>query len=57
MSRKILRRIFGPTRKVATRGWRKLHNERIHSLLALLKQKPIIRMIKYRRKRWAQHMT
>jgi hypothetical protein len=29
---RVLRRIFGPTRDKVTRGWRKLHNEELHSL-------------------------
>jgi hypothetical protein len=29
---RILRRIFGPKRDIVTGGWRKLHNEELHSL-------------------------
>jgi hypothetical protein len=28
----VLRRIFGPRRDEVTGGWRKLHNEELHSL-------------------------
>jgi hypothetical protein len=28
----VLRRIFGPKRDEATRGWRKLHNEELNDL-------------------------
>jgi hypothetical protein len=28
----VLRRIFGPKRDEVTGGWRKLHNEKLHSL-------------------------
>jgi hypothetical protein len=29
---RVLRRIFGPKRDEVTGGWRKLHNEELHSL-------------------------
>jgi hypothetical protein len=29
---RVLRRIFGPQRDEVTGGWRKLHNEELHSL-------------------------
>jgi hypothetical protein len=29
---KVLRRIFGPKRDEVAGGWRKLHNEELHSL-------------------------
>jgi hypothetical protein len=29
---RVLRRIFGPKRDEVTGSWRKLHNERLHSL-------------------------
>jgi hypothetical protein len=45
-----LRRIFGPKRDEVTRGWRKLHNEDLHSLYS---SPSIIRMIESRRVRWA----
>jgi hypothetical protein len=30
--KRVLRRIFGPTRDKVTGGWRKLHNEELHNL-------------------------
>jgi hypothetical protein len=39
----VLRRIFGPKRDEVTGGWRKLHNEELHSLYS---SPSIIRMIK-----------
>jgi hypothetical protein len=47
---RVLRRIFGPKRDEMTGGWRKLHNEELHSLYS---SPSIIRMIKSRRMRWA----
>jgi hypothetical protein len=35
-----------------TRGWRKLHNEELHNLYS---SPSIIRVIKLRRMRWAEH--
>jgi hypothetical protein len=29
---KMLRMVYGPTRQKVTGGWRKLHNEELHSL-------------------------
>jgi hypothetical protein len=40
---RVLRRIFGPKRDEVTGGWRKLHNEELHSLYS---SPSIIRMIK-----------
>jgi hypothetical protein len=51
---RVLRRIFGPKRDEATRGWRKLQNEEIHSLHYAPR---MIRMIKSRRMRWAGHVA
>jgi hypothetical protein len=48
-----LRRIFGPKRDEMTGGWRKLHNEKLHSLYSSPSR---IRMIKPRRLRWAGHV-
>jgi len=31
---RVLRRIFGPKRKEVTRGWRNLHNEKLHNFFA-----------------------
>jgi hypothetical protein len=35
-------------------GWRRLHNEKLHHLYASLN---IVRVIKSRRMRWAEHVT
>jgi hypothetical protein len=48
-----LRRLFGPKRDEVTGGWRKLQNEEIHNLYT---SPNIIRMIKLRRMRWAEHV-
>jgi hypothetical protein len=46
----VLRRIFGRKRKEVAGGWRRLHDEELHSLYA---SSNIIRVMKSRRKRWA----
>jgi hypothetical protein len=51
---RVLRRIFGPKRDEETGGWRKLHNEELHSLYS---SPSIIRMIKSRKMRWAEHVA
>jgi hypothetical protein len=51
---RALRRIFGPKRDEVSGGWRKLHNEELHSLYSL---PSIIIMIKLRRIRWAGHVA
>jgi hypothetical protein len=51
---KVLRGIFGPERDGVTGGWRKLHNEELHNLYS---SPSIIRIIKSRRMRWAEHMA
>jgi hypothetical protein len=50
---RVLRRIFGPKRDV-TEEWRKLHNEKLHNLYS---SPSIIRIIKFRRIRWAGHAS
>jgi hypothetical protein len=52
--KRVLRRIFGPKRDVVTGGWRKLHNEELHNLYS---SPSIIRIIKWRRMRWAGHVA
>jgi hypothetical protein len=42
-------RIFGPKTDEVTGGWRKLHNEELHTLYSSI--------IKSRRMRWVGHMT
>jgi hypothetical protein len=51
---KVLRRIFGPKRDEVTGGKRKLHNEELRDLYSL---PSIIRIIKSRRMRWAEHVA
>jgi hypothetical protein len=43
---RVLSRIFGPNRDEVTGGWRKMHNEELHSVYY---PPSIIRMIKSRR--------
>ena len=50
---RILRRIFGP-KSSENGGWRRLHNEEIHSLY---RSPNIVRVIKSRRLRWAGHVA
>jgi hypothetical protein len=50
----MLRRIFGSKRDEVTGGWRKLHNEELHSLYS---SPSIIRMIKSRRMRWEEYVA
>jgi hypothetical protein len=49
---RVLRRIFGPKRAEVTGGWRKLYNEELHGLYS---SPDIVRVIKARRMRWAEH--
>jgi hypothetical protein len=51
---RVLRRIFGSKRYELTGGWRKLHNEELHSLYS---SPSIIRKIKSRRMRWKGHVA
>jgi hypothetical protein len=51
---RVLRRIFGPKRDRVTGGWRKLHNEELHNLYS---SPSIIKIIKWRRMRWAGHVA
>jgi hypothetical protein len=48
----VLRRIFGPKRDEVTGEWRKLHNEELRDLYS---SPSIIRIIKSKRMRWAEH--
>jgi hypothetical protein len=50
----VLRRIFGPKRDEVTREWRKRHNEELHDLYC---SPNIVRIIKWRRMRWARHVA
>jgi hypothetical protein len=51
---RVLRRIFGPKRGEVRGGWRKLHNEELHSLYS---SPSIIRIINSRRVRWTGHVA
>jgi hypothetical protein len=51
---RVLRRIFGPKRDEVTGEWRKLHSEELHILYS---SPDIIRQIKSRRMRWAEHVA
>ena len=50
---RILRRIFGPKRD-ENEDWRRLHNKK---LLNLYRSPNTVRLIKYRRLRWARHVA
>jgi hypothetical protein len=51
---RMLGRIFRPKRDEVTGGWRKLHNEELHSLYA---SPSIIGMTRSRMVRWAGHVA
>jgi hypothetical protein len=51
---RVLRRIFGPKRDEVTVEWRKLHNMELHDLYS---SPSIIRIMKSRRMRWADHVA
>jgi hypothetical protein len=51
---RVLRRIFGQKRDRMTGVWRKLHNEELHNLYS---SPSIIRIIKSRGMRWAEHVA
>jgi hypothetical protein len=51
---RVLRRIFGPRRDEVTGEWKKLHNEELRDLYS---SPGIIRIIKWRRMRWAEHVA
>jgi hypothetical protein len=51
---RVLRRIFGPKRDEVTGEWRKLHNEELRDLYS---SPNIMRIIKSRRMRWAEHVA
>jgi hypothetical protein len=50
----VLRRIFGPKRDEVTVEWRRLHKEELNDLYS---SPTIIRVIKSRRMRWAEHVA
>jgi hypothetical protein len=51
---RVLRRLFGPKRDEVTGERRKLHNKELHDLYS---SPIIIRIIKSRRMRWADHIS
>ena len=50
----VLRRIFGPRRDEVTGEWRRLHNQELNDLYC---SPNIVRVIKWRRMRWAGHVA
>jgi hypothetical protein len=52
--KRVLRRTFGPKGDEVMGEWRKLHNEELHNLYS---SPDIIRQIKSRRMRWAEHVA
>jgi len=50
----VLRRIFAPRRDEVTGEWRRLHNEELNDLYS---SPNIVRVIKWRRIRWAGHVA
>jgi len=50
----VLRRIFGPRREEVMGEWRRLHNEELSDPYSLPN---IVRVIKSRRMRWAEHVA
>jgi hypothetical protein len=52
--KRVFRRIFGSKRDEVTEGWRKLHNEELHNLYS---SPNIIRIIRSKRMRWAEHVA
>ena len=50
----ISERIFGPRRDEVTGEWRRLHNEELNDLYC---SPSIVRVIKWRRMRWAGHVA
>jgi hypothetical protein len=51
---RVLRRIFGQKRDEVTGEWRKLHYEELHDLYF---SPSIIRIMKARRMKWAEHVA
>jgi hypothetical protein len=51
---RVLRRVLGPKRDEVAGEWRKLHNEELNALCSLPN---IVRVVKSRRMRWAEHVA
>jgi len=51
---RVLRRIFGPKRVEVRGEWRKLHNKELNDLYS---SPIIVRVIKSKRMRWAEHVA
>jgi hypothetical protein len=50
----VLRKMFGPKRDEVKGEWRRLHNEELYDLYSLSR---IVRVIKFRRIRWARNVA
>ena len=50
----MLRKLFGPKRDEVTGEWRKLHNDELSDLHSLPN---IVRVVKWRRMRWARNVA
>jgi hypothetical protein len=50
----MMRSVFGPKRDEVTGEWRKLHNQDLNDLYPLPN---IVRVVKSRRMRWAEHVA
>jgi hypothetical protein len=53
LENRVLRGIFGRKKEEVAGGWRRLRNEELHNLYT---SPNIIRVIKSRRMRWAEHV-
>ena len=51
---RVSRRVFGPKRDEVTGEWRELHTEELSDLYSLPN---IVRVVKWRRMRWAGHVA
>jgi hypothetical protein len=54
LGNRVLKTIFGPKKNEETGEWRKLHNAECHNLYL---SPDIVRQIKSRRIRWAEHVA